>query len=242
MSFLFSSNHRLLCLPALLAALTIASASYAQQAPSDGAAVTPEFVAGTQQWLDDAVGKAQARIHELAGQASADAAKAGPGQEAAGRRVAQARTEAEAAHADLASRQAIFRATAQTQVDTTAQALLLCDASPEFSASDPCVKLLAELAAAAIVIASGLTISRVTTFGTTHELGWLAIPAAALWILLITNAFNLVDGLDGLAGGLIAIAAATCGGTDLRCSPIGRGSSEITLLRSVCMLPPVKGG
>ena len=60
MSFLFSSNHRLLCLPALLAALTIASASHAQQVPSDGAAVTPEFVAGTQQWLDDAVGKAQA--------------------------------------------------------------------------------------------------------------------------------------------------------------------------------------
>lgn len=74
----------------------------------------------------------------------------------------------------------------------------------------PGVKLLVELAAASIVIASGLTISRVTMFGTTHELGWLAIPAAALWILLITNAFNLVDGLDGLAGGLIAIAAATC--------------------------------
>ena len=30
------------------------------------------------------------------------------------------------------------------------------------------------------------------------------------WIVTITNAFNLVDGLDGLAGGLAVIAAATC--------------------------------
>jgi UDP-GlcNAc:undecaprenyl-phosphate/decaprenyl-phosphate GlcNAc-1-phosphate transferase len=31
-----------------------------------------------------------------------------------------------------------------------------------------------------------------------------------LWILAITNAFNLIDGLDGLAAGLAVIAATTC--------------------------------
>jgi UDP-GlcNAc:undecaprenyl-phosphate GlcNAc-1-phosphate transferase len=31
-----------------------------------------------------------------------------------------------------------------------------------------------------------------------------------IWIVVVTNAFNLMDGLDGLAAGLIAIAAATC--------------------------------
>jgi UDP-GlcNAc:undecaprenyl-phosphate GlcNAc-1-phosphate transferase len=74
----------------------------------------------------------------------------------------------------------------------------------------PRLKLLVEGAAASIVIAAGLTITRVTILGTTYELGWVAIPATALWILVITNAFNLMDGLDGLACGLIAIAATTC--------------------------------
>lgn len=53
-------------LPPLLAAVVCAAAlalgpapARAQQAPSDGAEVTPEFIASTQQWLDDAVSKAQ---------------------------------------------------------------------------------------------------------------------------------------------------------------------------------------
>ena len=53
-------------LPPLLAAAVYAAAlalgpapARAQQAPSDGAEVTPEFIASTQQWLDDAVSKAQ---------------------------------------------------------------------------------------------------------------------------------------------------------------------------------------
>jgi hypothetical protein len=53
-----------------------------------------------------------------------------PGQEserlALGRRVGQARTDAEAAHADLAARQSVFRATAQTQVDATARRSCCC--------------------------------------------------------------------------------------------------------------------
>ena len=44
---------------ALLAFATLGAAQ-AQQSPSDGAPVSPEFVAGTQQWLDEAVQKAQA--------------------------------------------------------------------------------------------------------------------------------------------------------------------------------------
>jgi UDP-GlcNAc:undecaprenyl-phosphate GlcNAc-1-phosphate transferase len=52
--------------------------------------------------------------------------------------------------------------------------------------------------------------THVTFFGTTYVLGWMGPPLTVLWILGITNAFNLVDGLDGLAGGLVAIAGATC--------------------------------
>jgi UDP-GlcNAc:undecaprenyl-phosphate GlcNAc-1-phosphate transferase len=34
------------------------------------------------------------------------------------------------------------------------------------------------------------------------ELGWLALPVTILWLAAISNAFNLIDGLDGLAAGV----------------------------------------
>jgi UDP-GlcNAc:undecaprenyl-phosphate/decaprenyl-phosphate GlcNAc-1-phosphate transferase len=74
----------------------------------------------------------------------------------------------------------------------------------------PGFKLGAQAAAAGVVIAAGLTIERVTVLGATHELGLIGIPVTLAWVLVITNAFNLLDGLDGLAGGLVAIAAVTC--------------------------------
>ncbi|MEX0651682.1 MAG: MraY family glycosyltransferase, partial [Actinomycetota bacterium] len=37
----------------------------------------------------------------------------------------------------------------------------------------------------------------------------IAVPLTILWVVAVTNAVNLVDGLDGLAAGMIAIAAAS---------------------------------
>lgn len=45
-------------------------------------------------------------------------------------------------------------------------------------------------------------------FGYELYLGWLYIPFATLVIATISNAFNITDGLDGLAGGLLLIALA----------------------------------
>ena len=39
------------------------------------------------------------------------------------------------------------------------------------------------------------------------ELNWLSIPITVLWIVGITNAVNLIDGLDGLACGVSTISA-----------------------------------
>ena len=39
------------------------------------------------------------------------------------------------------------------------------------------------------------------------DLGWLSIPITVLWIVGITNAVNLIDGLDGLACGVSTISA-----------------------------------
>ena len=72
-------------------------------------------------------------------------------------------------------------------------------------------KFLIQTTAAATAIALGVRIDHVSLFGSNPvDLGLLAFPLTFLWIVGITNAFNLVDGLDGLAVGLGSIAAGTC--------------------------------
>jgi UDP-GlcNAc:undecaprenyl-phosphate GlcNAc-1-phosphate transferase len=71
-------------------------------------------------------------------------------------------------------------------------------------------KLLFEFAAAGVVMSSGLLIERVTLVGVTWDLGWMAWPVTAAWLVGLTNAFNLIDGVDGLAAGVAAIAGAAC--------------------------------
>jgi len=39
------------------------------------------------------------------------------------------------------------------------------------------------------------------------ELGWFSLPATLLWLVAISNAFNLIDGLDGLAAGVGVFSA-----------------------------------
>lgn len=56
-----------------------------------------------------------------------------------------------------------------------------------------------------------LTIPFIGTVG----LGWLSFPITYLWIAGITNAINLIDGLDGLATGVSIIALFTTGITGL---------------------------
>ena len=43
------------------------------------------------------------------------------------------------------------------------------------------------------------------------ELGWLSFPVTIFWIFGITNAINLIDGLDGLATGISLIGLITIG-------------------------------
>lgn len=43
------------------------------------------------------------------------------------------------------------------------------------------------------------------------DLRWLSFPLTIIWILAITNAVNLIDGLDGLASGISIIALTTIG-------------------------------
>jgi UDP-GlcNAc:undecaprenyl-phosphate GlcNAc-1-phosphate transferase len=69
-------------------------------------------------------------------------------------------------------------------------------------------KLLAQAVAAAIAVWSGIgLLPDVHLFGTVFHIGWLAIPISLVWITGVTNAFNIVDGLDGLSAGLALISA-----------------------------------
>ncbi len=63
----------------------------------------------------------------------------------------------------------------------------------------PLPKLAAQVAAAAIVIASGLSVETVSNDA-------LSTALALLWLVGVTNAFNLLDNMDGLAATLAAIA------------------------------------
>ncbi|MBH0169324.1 glycosyltransferase family 4 protein [Fictibacillus sp. 18YEL24] len=71
-------------------------------------------------------------------------------------------------------------------------------------------KLLGQIIAAAAVVASGLKIDFLTIpFIGMFDLGWWTYPITILWIVGITNAINLIDGLDGLAAGTSFIVITT---------------------------------
>ncbi|WP_054694998.1 glycosyltransferase family 4 protein [Syntrophomonas palmitatica] len=76
----------------------------------------------------------------------------------------------------------------------------------------PLVKLSGQIIAAAIAIYGGLVVHFVANpFDGFLQLGYFAIPVTFLWIVGITNAINLIDGLDGLAAGVSVLAAVTMG-------------------------------
>lgn len=73
-------------------------------------------------------------------------------------------------------------------------------------------KLAVQVAAAAVAFHYGFRIDHIREPFTAQifELPiWLSFAATTLWIVAVTNATNLIDGLDGLATGLGAIIAAT---------------------------------
>ena len=74
------------------------------------------------------------------------------------------------------------------------------------------LKFLLQIVAASLVTVGGFTISVVRIPGlAAFSLGIFAYPITVLWIVAISNAINLMDGIDGLAGGIAAISALSLG-------------------------------
>jgi UDP-GlcNAc:undecaprenyl-phosphate GlcNAc-1-phosphate transferase len=80
---------------------------------------------------------------------------------------------------------------------------LLCVAGfvDDLRALSPPVKLALQVAAAVVVLATGTDVQLIHT----HVLAW---ALAIVWLVGMTNAFNLLDNMDGLAATLAAIAFA----------------------------------
>jgi UDP-GlcNAc:undecaprenyl-phosphate GlcNAc-1-phosphate transferase len=71
----------------------------------------------------------------------------------------------------------------------------VCSASPSF-------KFFVQAIAGAMLFAGGLRILDLPLLFGAHHFSWtVGLPVTIFWVIAITNAFNLIDGLDGLAAG-----------------------------------------
>ncbi len=72
----------------------------------------------------------------------------------------------------------------------------------DFRGLPPSVKLTAQITAGCLLVASNIQVDLGTS--------WLAAPMTIGWLVLVMNAFNLMDNMDGLSAGIGAIAAGFC--------------------------------
>ena len=70
------------------------------------------------------------------------------------------------------------------------------------------VKLGTQILAAGVMVAFGVVVDEVALPGVgLVQLGWLAYPVTLLWIVGLTNSYNFMDGLDGMAAGVAVIVS-----------------------------------
>lgn len=71
------------------------------------------------------------------------------------------------------------------------------------------VKLVGQIAAALIAYYFGAHLDTIAMgYGQGISTGFLGLPLVLLWIVGVTNVFNFIDGLNGLAGGVAVVACA----------------------------------
>ena len=73
-------------------------------------------------------------------------------------------------------------------------------------------KIFTQILCTSVALVSGVSLTRLA-FPIWHEvpLGWAGYVLTFLWIIGLTNTYNFMDGLDGLAGGVAVIAAGFLG-------------------------------
>lgn len=71
----------------------------------------------------------------------------------------------------------------------------------------PLVKLAVQIIVAVLAVSQGIVIEFINVFGYYITFGIFSVPVTIAWIVLLTNAINIIDGLDGLACGVSAICS-----------------------------------
>ncbi len=99
--------------------------------------------------------------------------------------------------------------------------MMLLGAVDDFRRIPPGIKLIFQIFIALIVALKCVKIDLISMPFGTFELGLWAIPLTVLWIVTITNAINIIDGLDGLAAGISFIICSTIFGISILNQNIG---------------------
>lgn len=90
----------------------------------------------------------------------------------------------------------------------------------------PLVKLAGQIGAAIVAVLFGIRIEFLTNpFDSYIPTGIISVPLTIFWIVGVTNAVNLIDGLDGLAAGVSVLASLT-----LSLVAASAGRSEVAAL------------
>lgn len=72
------------------------------------------------------------------------------------------------------------------------------------------VGLLLEFVVALLLTRYGLRVDFILGFdGSFHYLGWYSVPISVLWVVLVSNSIKFLDGVEGVASGIIIISAIT---------------------------------
>ncbi|MDR2053708.1 MAG: undecaprenyl/decaprenyl-phosphate alpha-N-acetylglucosaminyl 1-phosphate transferase [Treponema sp.] len=79
----------------------------------------------------------------------------------------------------------------------------------DFKPLAPRIKLLVQIVAALLVVIPDYTFHSLFFTGADFlkNFNWLRYPLTVLWLVGLSNALNLIDGVDGLAGGISLLAA-----------------------------------
>src|SRR5258706_1323542 len=98
------------------------------------------------------------------------------------------------------------------------------------------LKLFTQLLCIPIMLGGGVVLSRLSlpVAGETG-LGWIGYPLTALWLLGLVNAYNFMDGLNGMAGGVGVIAGI------FLCAVAFQQSSWFVYLSSYVLIASVAG-
>ena len=105
----------------------------------------------------------------------------------------------------------------------------------------PAVKLGGMAAIASIPAFLGITIDHITLpFLGVFDLGWWQYPVTIIWIVAIANIVNFIDGMDGLAAGLLRDRRADVRRAGSVAGPRGRRRDLRHRRRGDPRLPPVQ--